>query len=258
MSMNAPLQRTIANSPVRTSSARSCASVPKVTLRWEWRTTAATSTNAPLMPICARTATVSTPKDPTSANATRVTKSVPTANSASVIYSSLFTNISDSFVLLFIKICSVKIAVRVIVSANWWAECARLTRTDWCKWRKPTAVAQWEPLGVRGASTAHVKEPTSTKNSASKSDIQSMATVFLIKSHHLLTCIISMFVTDIDECNTIPNLCRNGRCINTLGSYRCMCNKGYRPDHSGTRCIGTFLQLIRMIERKIVIFLKSL
>ena len=45
-------------------------------------------------------------------------------------------------------------------------------------------------------------------------------------------------VTDIDECNTIPNLCRNGRCINTLGSYRCMCNKGYRPDHSGTRCIG--------------------
>ena len=51
------------------------------------------------------------------------------------------------------------------------------------------------------------------------------------------------FFLDIDECNTIPNLCRNGRCINTLGSYRCMCNKGYRPDHSGTRCIGTFFLL---------------
>ena len=50
--------------------------------------------------------------------------------------------------------------------------------------------------------------------------------------------VVSIFLTDIDECNTIPNLCRNGRCINTLGSYRCMCSKGYRPDHSGTRCIG--------------------
>nr|CAD7423795.1 unnamed protein product [Timema monikensis] len=42
---------------------------------------------------------------------------------------------------------------------------------------------------------------------------------------------------DIDECNTISDLCRNGRCINTLGSYRCICNKGYKPDGSGTRCI---------------------
>ncbi|PSN36908.1 Fibrillin-2, partial [Blattella germanica] len=42
---------------------------------------------------------------------------------------------------------------------------------------------------------------------------------------------------NIDECNTIPDLCRNGRCINTLGSYRCICNKGYKPDHSGTRCL---------------------
>ncbi|KFM70042.1 Fibrillin-2, partial [Stegodyphus mimosarum] len=42
---------------------------------------------------------------------------------------------------------------------------------------------------------------------------------------------------DVDECALMPNLCPNGRCINTLGSYRCICNKGYKPDQSGTRCI---------------------
>nr|XP_018912347.1 PREDICTED: fibrillin-2-like [Bemisia tabaci]XP_018912348.1 PREDICTED: fibrillin-2-like [Bemisia tabaci] len=41
---------------------------------------------------------------------------------------------------------------------------------------------------------------------------------------------------DINECQTMPELCRNGRCINTLGSYRCICNKGFRPDHGGTHC----------------------
>ncbi|XP_043193529.1 fibrillin-2-like isoform X1 [Amphibalanus amphitrite] len=43
--------------------------------------------------------------------------------------------------------------------------------------------------------------------------------------------------SDIDECRTIPGLCQNGRCINTLGSYRCMCNRGYKPDHTGMHCI---------------------
>lgn len=42
---------------------------------------------------------------------------------------------------------------------------------------------------------------------------------------------------DIDECKTIPDLCRNGLCINTLGSYRCICNKGYKADKSGIQCI---------------------
>ncbi|CAB3384639.1 Hypothetical predicted protein [Cloeon dipterum] len=44
--------------------------------------------------------------------------------------------------------------------------------------------------------------------------------------------------TDIDECSTLPDLCRNGQCVNTLGSYRCICNKGYKLDgSSNTRCV---------------------
>ncbi|RZF37272.1 hypothetical protein LSTR_LSTR017030, partial [Laodelphax striatellus] len=42
---------------------------------------------------------------------------------------------------------------------------------------------------------------------------------------------------DIDECRAVPGLCRDGRCVNTLGSYRCICNKGYRPDQAGTKCL---------------------
>ena len=42
---------------------------------------------------------------------------------------------------------------------------------------------------------------------------------------------------DIDECQTLSNLCENGQCINTFGSYRCICNRGFKPDQSGTRCL---------------------
>nr|XP_024214767.1 fibrillin-2 [Halyomorpha halys] len=41
---------------------------------------------------------------------------------------------------------------------------------------------------------------------------------------------------DIDECKALPDLCKNGRCINSLGSYKCICNKGYKLDYTGTNC----------------------
>nr|XP_045250127.1 fibrillin-2 isoform X2 [Macaca fascicularis] len=42
---------------------------------------------------------------------------------------------------------------------------------------------------------------------------------------------------DIDECKVMPNLCTNGQCINTMGSFRCFCKVGYTTDISGTSCI---------------------
>ncbi|XP_033109507.1 fibrillin-2-like [Anneissia japonica] len=42
---------------------------------------------------------------------------------------------------------------------------------------------------------------------------------------------------DIDECRTQRNLCFNGRCMNTEGSYRCDCNNGYVTSQSGIECL---------------------
>lgn len=42
---------------------------------------------------------------------------------------------------------------------------------------------------------------------------------------------------DIDECSSMPTACENGRCLNTMGSYRCVCDKGYKTDQSGKRCV---------------------
>uniref|UniRef100_A0A8C3G947 Fibrillin-1 n=1 Tax=Cyclopterus lumpus TaxID=8103 RepID=A0A8C3G947_CYCLU len=42
---------------------------------------------------------------------------------------------------------------------------------------------------------------------------------------------------DIDECRVMGNLCRNGQCLNTLGSYTCNCKPGYSTDISSTLCV---------------------
>uniref|UniRef100_W5N6L7 Fibrillin 1 n=1 Tax=Lepisosteus oculatus TaxID=7918 RepID=W5N6L7_LEPOC len=42
---------------------------------------------------------------------------------------------------------------------------------------------------------------------------------------------------DIDECRVIGGLCRNGQCVNSIGSYSCICKPGYTTDISGTSCV---------------------
>lgn len=43
---------------------------------------------------------------------------------------------------------------------------------------------------------------------------------------------------DINECTTVPDLCDNGRCRNSVGSYSCRCNQGYALDEDGVKCLG--------------------
>ncbi|XP_060068909.1 fibrillin-2-like [Ylistrum balloti] len=42
---------------------------------------------------------------------------------------------------------------------------------------------------------------------------------------------------DINECLLFPGRCKNGQCINKPGSYGCVCDRGYKTDQTGTRCI---------------------
>uniref|UniRef100_A0A8C0JE94 EGF-like domain-containing protein n=1 Tax=Chelonoidis abingdonii TaxID=106734 RepID=A0A8C0JE94_CHEAB len=43
---------------------------------------------------------------------------------------------------------------------------------------------------------------------------------------------------DMDECRQRPRPCANGRCENTVGSFRCICAPGYRAALPGPECRG--------------------
>lgn len=45
-----------------------------------------------------------------------------------------------------------------------------------------------------------------------------------------------MVLEDIDECEEHTNICKNGHCTNTFGSFMCSCNEGFRLDDSAVVC----------------------
>jgi len=47
-----------------------------------------------------------------------------------------------------------------------------------------------------------------------------------------------VFCSDTNECETIPNICQNGQCINNQGSFRCECPHGLVLSKDGRRCEG--------------------
>ncbi|KTF75644.1 hypothetical protein cypCar_00035383 [Cyprinus carpio] len=44
-------------------------------------------------------------------------------------------------------------------------------------------------------------------------------------------------LAEIDECQVTPDICGAGICYNTLESYKCICDDGYRIDSEGTTCV---------------------
>jgi hypothetical protein len=55
--------------------------------------------------------------------------------------------------------------------------------------------------------------------------------------------------TDTDECSDY-GLC-SGKCLNTMGSFRCLCEPGYQQ-HDG-QCIGTYSVQAEMFGRNYII-----
>lgn len=51
---------------------------------------------------------------------------------------------------------------------------------------------------------------------------------------------MTVSVKDIDECDENGRVCLNGRCVNTPGSYRCICNPGYQLSIDGAFCTGQY------------------
>lgn len=49
---------------------------------------------------------------------------------------------------------------------------------------------------------------------------------------------ISNVCADLNECLAKPGICKNGRCENTVGSYRCKCDQGFIANPTQTECIG--------------------
>lgn len=67
--------------------------------------------------------------------------------------------------------------------------------------------------------------------------------MFQILSFCLITLIASFFYEllslDINECDEDPNLCKmNGDCLNTPGSFSCLCRDGYKVANRGRMCVG--------------------
>lgn len=44
--------------------------------------------------------------------------------------------------------------------------------------------------------------------------------------------------SDVDECAVQRGLCRNGQCVNSIGSFLCECNDGYELTPDGRLCAG--------------------
>ncbi len=58
------------------------------------------------------------------------------------------------------------------------------------------------------------------------------------------------FSSDVNECDKTA-MCSNGRCVNMMGKFKCVCNPGYVENKDMTACIGKLKLLSwRFIDRK--------
>ena len=63
--------------------------------------------------------------------------------------------------------------------------------------------------------------------------------MFVCLVHHSTLHCDLFYPLDVNECDENPSYCQyGGQCVNTPGSYRCLCQQGYEAGNGGTYCIG--------------------
>ena len=56
------------------------------------------------------------------------------------------------------------------------------------------------------------------------------------------------FFKDVNEC-LVDNKCDSSQdCINTVGSYKCSCKKGFQQDMITAACIGMLLNIVSFLK----------
>lgn len=60
--------------------------------------------------------------------------------------------------------------------------------------------------------------------------------LYQVKKKNSKNVVVVFFFTDVDECLSSP--CINGDCMNSQGSFVCLCSMGSSLDSTGLECIG--------------------
>ena len=58
---------------------------------------------------------------------------------------------------------------------------------------------------------------------------------------------------DIDECKQ-DGICKNGRCMNEHGSFKCVCDRGFTTSSDGKACVGRVATITVMFKLDVIPF----
>eukprot|EP00057_Strongylocentrotus_purpuratus_P007664 XP_011662138.1 PREDICTED: hyalin-like [Strongylocentrotus purpuratus] len=105
----------------------------------------------------------------------------------------------------------------------------------------PTAVVNWtQPTATDNSG---IQTLTSTHNSGENFTIGNNTVTYTATDDagNTETCTFVVIVSDTDECSASPSVCDsdNGVCMNSAGSYSCLCSPGYELSDDNITCNDT-------------------